>query len=191
MQNKIEQLAERINALRDMMGEINFEDIAKKQLSTSTVFKERISSISDIIIKLQKEISENDSITLKEVHKKFEELSPLLNVERLTSEFTVTENEMYSMILANYEEIESFLANLKFINENQKILDYDPIVDLETKIQTIKKHELDCITQSTNIYQTHDSIDQLAIAYSESISNVNEKLYNFNRLIDALEVLNK
>jgi hypothetical protein len=191
MQNKIEQLAERINALRDMMGEINFEDIAKKQLSTSTVFKERISSISDIIIKLQKEISENDSITLKEVHKKFEELSPLLNVERLTSEFTVTENEMNSMILANYEEIESFLANLKFINENQKILDYDPIVDLETKIQTIKKHELDCITQSTNIYQTHDSIDQLAIAYSESISNVNEKLYNFNRLIDALEVLNK
>lgn len=191
MQNKIESLAERINNLRDIMGEINFEDIAKKQTTTSTVFKEKLNNIADIIIKLQKEISENDSITLKEVHKKFEELNPLLNVEKLSSEFSISENEMYSLIVANYEEIESFLANLSFVNDNQKILDYEPIIDLDKKTEVIKDMEIQSINQSNKVYQTHDSIDKIIVAYSESISNVNQKFNNFSKLLDSLEVLNK
>lgn len=191
MQNKIEVLLERINSLKDVIGEINFDDVAKKQSPTSSVFKEKLGSISDIITKLQKEISENDSITLKEVHKKFEELNPLLNVEKLSSEFNISENEMYVMIIANFDEIESFLVNLKFIKDNQKTLDLDPICDLDEKKRILTKHEYNSINQYTKIYQTHEAIDKLCISYSESISDINEKFGIYNKLIDALEVLSK
>ena len=70
MQSRIEQLTERIKGLNNIIGTIDFDDIAKKQQQNNSVYKDKITNISDIIIKLQNEIIDNDNITLKEVHKK-------------------------------------------------------------------------------------------------------------------------
>lgn len=69
MKSRLEQLRDRILSLNNIVGEINFQEIEQKHTSTS-VIKEKFESISDIIIKMQKEIKENDNITLKDVHKK-------------------------------------------------------------------------------------------------------------------------
>ena len=190
MQAKIQQLSERINSLKDILGEMSFEDTSKKQGSLS-IFKEKVKNISDIIIKLQKEISENDSITLKEVHKKFEELNPLLNVEKLTSEFNINEDEMYALIIVNFDEIESFLLNLKYIKDNQKILEYEPIIDIDEKKNILREKEINSIDLFTKVYQTHESVDKLCSTYYESVSNLNEKFDLYTKILDALEVLNK
>lgn len=69
MKGKIDSLRERILALNNIVGDINFEELEKKHTSTS-VIREKFENISDIIVKMQKEIKENDNITLKDVHKK-------------------------------------------------------------------------------------------------------------------------
>lgn len=69
MKNKIDQLQERVIELNNILGEMNFEEIEKKH-SSNSVIREKFENISDVIIKLQKEIKENDNITLKDVHKK-------------------------------------------------------------------------------------------------------------------------
>ncbi len=191
MQNKIENLHERLKTLKDIIGEINFEDITKKQESSS-IFREKVSSISDIIHKLHKEIIDNDTVTVKEIHKRFEELNPFLNVEKLSSEFTIGEDEMYVLISANFDEIESFLGNVNFIKDNQKkILDHDPIIDLPEKRKIIREKEFSSIDINNKVYQLHNNIDNLAQTYYDSINIINEKFGVYNKILDALEVLNK
>lgn len=69
MKAKVESLKERISQINNIVGEMNFEEIEKRHM-TSSVIKEKFENISDVIIKLQKEIKENDNITLKDVHRK-------------------------------------------------------------------------------------------------------------------------
>lgn len=69
MKAKVENLKERISQLNNTVGEMNFEEIEKKHM-TSSVIREKLENISDVILKLQKEIKENDNITLKDVHRK-------------------------------------------------------------------------------------------------------------------------
>lgn len=189
MQGKIENLTERIAKLKDIMGEINFDDLSNKR--ESLIVKEKITSLSDILIKLHKEISENESATLKDVHKKFEELNPYLNVDKLTSEFNISENEMYVMISANFDELEQFLVNIKFIKDNHKILDYEPILDIPEKKKIINEKEVKSIEIYNDVYQIHESIDKLSKDYYQSIEMVNEKFFIFNKILDSVEMLNR
>jgi cell fate (sporulation/competence/biofilm development) regulator YmcA (YheA/YmcA/DUF963 family) len=69
MKNKVDILEERLNTLNNILGEIDTTDYNSRS-SSRIVMKDRLKNISDVITLLQKEISENDSITFKEVYKK-------------------------------------------------------------------------------------------------------------------------
>lgn len=114
------------------------------------------------------------------------ELAPLLNVEKLSSEFTISENEMYVLVMTNFDELESFLNNLKFIKENQKVLDFDIIKDLEEKKKTIKPLELKSINLYSNINQIHEAVDKISDNYSKSVELLNDKIFIYNELLDKM-----
>lgn len=68
MKNRIDILEERINYLNDTIGEVDFSDVTNKHRNLS--IKDKFKTICDVIYHLQKDISENDSIYIKEVFKK-------------------------------------------------------------------------------------------------------------------------
>jgi len=68
MKNRIEIFEERINYLNDTIGEVDFSEVTNKHKNLS--IKDRFKTICDVIYHLQKDISENDSIYIKEVFKK-------------------------------------------------------------------------------------------------------------------------
>lgn len=114
------------------------------------------------------------------------ELAPLLNVEKLSSEFTISENEMYVLIMTNFDELESFLNNLKFIKDNQNVLDFDIIKDLEEKKKAIKPLELKGINLYSNINQIHESVDRISENYSKSVDILNDKIFIYNELLEKM-----
>lgn len=114
------------------------------------------------------------------------ELAPLLNVEKLSSEFTISENEMYVLIMTNFDELESFLNNLKFIKDNQNVLDFDIIKDLEEKKKEIKPLELKGINLYSNINQIHESVDRISENYSKSVDILNDKIFIYNELLEKM-----
>ena len=42
---------------------------------------------------------------------------------------------MYSLVITNYEDLKNFGKNITFVKENQKYLDFNPILDGEEKIK--------------------------------------------------------
>ena len=114
------------------------------------------------------------------------ELAPLLNVEKLSSEFTISENEMYVLIMTNFDELESFLNNLKFIKDNQNVLDFDIIKDLEEKKKAIKPLELKGINLYSKINQIHESVDRISENYSKSVDILNDKIFIYNELLEKM-----
>ena len=68
MKNKLEILEERIVSLSNILGDMETEDLSKKISGTSK--KADLKNVADVITYLQKEISENDSISFKEIYKK-------------------------------------------------------------------------------------------------------------------------
>ena len=86
MKNKIEILEEKINYLRNAIGEIDTTEFVKTSGSKKTELK----NVTEVILHLQNVIKENDSIQLKDIFKKcnvlynlVEELSPFLDFEKL------------------------------------------------------------------------------------------------------------
>ncbi len=69
MKNKVDILEERLNTLNNILGEIDTTDYNSRS-SSRIMVKDKLKNIADVIALLQKEISENDSITFKEVYKK-------------------------------------------------------------------------------------------------------------------------
>ena len=70
MKNKIEILEERIFALNNTLGDIDTNEFNHKAGAKSIIVKDKLKTVSDVIIHLQKEISENDSITFKDIYRK-------------------------------------------------------------------------------------------------------------------------
>jgi hypothetical protein len=69
MKNKVDILEERLNAINNILGEIDTTDYNSRS-SSKLIVKDKLKNISDVIALLQKEILENDSITFKDVYKK-------------------------------------------------------------------------------------------------------------------------
>lgn len=70
MKNKIDLLEERLISLNNTLGEIDTNEFNSKIGAKSIIAKDKLKTVTDVIIHLQKEISENDSITFKEIYKK-------------------------------------------------------------------------------------------------------------------------
>ena len=69
MKNKIELLEERLSNINDVLGVIDANDFNVK-MGRSLITKDKLRTLCDVIILLQKEISENESATFKDVYKK-------------------------------------------------------------------------------------------------------------------------
>lgn len=69
MKNKIDMLQERITIINNMLGELDTEDLNNKT-SKNLISKDKFKNLSDAIVFLQKEVSENDTIHFQEVNKK-------------------------------------------------------------------------------------------------------------------------
>jgi hypothetical protein len=69
MKNKVDILEERLAALNNILGDIDSNEVNSARNTTTKSFS-KIKTVSDAIASLQKEISDNDSITFKEVYKK-------------------------------------------------------------------------------------------------------------------------
>jgi hypothetical protein len=69
MKNKIELLEERLSNINDVLGVIDANDFNVK-MGRSLITKDKLRTLCDVIILLQKEISENESVTFKDVYKK-------------------------------------------------------------------------------------------------------------------------
>lgn len=69
MKNKIELLEERLSNINDVLGIFDSADFNVK-MGKSLITKDKLRTLSDVILFLQKEISENESATFKDVYKK-------------------------------------------------------------------------------------------------------------------------
>lgn len=115
------------------------------------------------------------------------DLAPLLNVEKLSSEFNISESEMYVLIINNFDELENFLTNLKFIKDNQNVLDSNPIHEVEEKKRILKPLELKSINLYSKILQIDESLENLSSKYSNSVASLNEKFAFYNELFSRIE----
>lgn len=70
MKNKVDLLEERLIALNNIIGEFDSNEFNSKAGAKTIISKDKLKNISDVITHLQKEISENDSITFKDIYKK-------------------------------------------------------------------------------------------------------------------------
>jgi hypothetical protein len=66
MKNKVDLLEERLATIQNLLGDFDEQDINRN----TAKINQKIRTVSDIIMVLQKEIADNDSITFKEVYKK-------------------------------------------------------------------------------------------------------------------------
>ncbi len=116
-----------------------------------------------------------------------EELSPLLDIEKLRSEFNISEKEMYLMIMSNFDEMKEFSINLNFIKENQNYLELNPVVDGQDKIQKLKPLELKTMDLDTKVLQISNNVDTLLKNYNETVGVINQKFSMYNKLLKKLE----
>lgn len=93
--------------------------------------------------------------------------------------------------MTNFDEIEIFLSNLRYIKENQNILDYNPLLEVEEKKKTLKPIELKTINMYSKIQQVHESVDKISETYTRSVNILNEKFAFYNDLFTKLELKNK
>jgi hypothetical protein len=70
MKNKVDLLEERLIALNNILGDMDASELNAKSTTKIIITKDKLKNISDVIIRLKEEISENDSITFKEIYKK-------------------------------------------------------------------------------------------------------------------------
>jgi hypothetical protein len=117
-----------------------------------------------------------------------EELSPLLDIEKLRTEAHISEKEMYLLIISNYDELRKFGKNLHFIKSNQNYLELNPVVDGNEKIMKLKPLEMNSMNLETKVMQVTNNIDILLQNYNQTIEVVNEKFSMYNKLLKSLEI---
>lgn len=111
-------------------------------------------------------------------------MSPLLDPDKLKSENNIQDKDMYFQLLSNYDELKSFLSDIKFIKKNQHYLELNPMVDGREKIKTLENLELKSINLESKMSKMSDNIDNLMQNYNETIDIINKKFALYNELLD-------
>ena len=70
MKNKIESLTDRLISINTYLGDIDLVELNNKSNVKSLLTKQKLKNFVDVINSLQREVSENDSITFKDTYKK-------------------------------------------------------------------------------------------------------------------------
>jgi hypothetical protein len=112
-------------------------------------------------------------------------LSPLLENDKIKNDTNLGDKEMYFLLMSNFDEIRSFLENLKYIKKNQKYLELNPIVDVDEKINTIKPLELQSMNLEAKVSKMNDNVDNLLKNYNETIDIINKKFALYNQLLGS------
>ncbi len=76
---------------------------------------------------------------------------------------------MHLLILTNYEELLQFSKNLKVVKENQKYLEFNPVIDGQEKIKKIKPLELKSLNMESNVNLISTNIDTLIQNYHQTV----------------------
>ena len=111
-------------------------------------------------------------------------VSPLLNIEEYKSENIPSDRQIYNTLILSYDNIKSFLSGVKFLKNNQKFLETNPITNGEEKMKTLKNYELKTIDLESKMTKMTDNIDRLLQNYNEPVDIINKKFALYNKLLD-------
>lgn len=95
----------------------------------------------------------------------------------------LNDKEIFTLLMLNQEEIESFLKNIEFIKQNQQYLESDSS-DIDEKIKIIKPLEIKSMNIESKVNKMSDNIDNLLKDYTEIIDIINKKFTLYNELLD-------
>ena len=108
----------------------------------------------------------------------------MLDPEKLKDESNLQDQEMYFLLMSNFDELKTFLENLNYVKKNQKYLELNPIVDAQDKIKMMKPLELKTMNLESKISKMTDNIDNLLQNYNETVEIINQKFALYNELLD-------
>ena len=86
------------------------------------------------------------------------DVSPLLNIEEYKSENIPSDRQIYNTLILSYDNIKYFLAGVKFLKNNQKFLETNPLTNAEDKMKTLKSQELKKIDLENKIAKMTDNM---------------------------------
>ena len=111
-------------------------------------------------------------------------VAPLLNIEEYKNENLPSDRQIYNALILSYDNIKNFLSGVKFLKNNQKFLETNPITNAEDKMKTLKSYELKSIDLQSKMTKMTDNIDQLLQNYNETVDIINKKFALYNKLLD-------
>jgi hypothetical protein len=111
-------------------------------------------------------------------------IAPLLNVDEYKNENIPSDRQIYNTLILSYDNIKTFLSGVKFLKNNQKFLETDPMTNGEEKMKTLKTYELKSIDLESKMTKMTDNIDLLLQNYNETVDIINKKFALYNKLLD-------
>ena len=111
-------------------------------------------------------------------------VAPLLKLEEYKNENIPSDRQIYNTLILSYDNIKYFLSGVKFLKNNQKFLETNPISNAEEKMKTLKIYELKSIDLQSKMTKMTDNIDQLLQNYNETVDIINKKFALYNKLLD-------
>ena len=62
-------------------------------------------------------------------------IAPLLNIEEYKNENLPSDRQIYNTLILSYDNIKNFLSGVKFLKNNQKFLEANPMSNSEEKMK--------------------------------------------------------
>ena len=111
-------------------------------------------------------------------------VAPLLNIEEYKNENIPSDRQIYNTLICNYDGIKIFLSGVKFLKNNQKFLELNPLSNGEEKMKTLQSQEIKTIDLESKMAKMSDNIDLLLQNYNETVDIINKKFALYNQLLD-------
>ena len=111
-------------------------------------------------------------------------IAPLLNLDEYKNENILSDRQIYNTLILSHDNIKYFLSGVKFLKNNQKFLETNPMTNAEDKMKTLKAFELKSIDLESKMTKMTDNIDQLLQNYNETVDIINKKFALYNKLLD-------
>ena len=110
--------------------------------------------------------------------------SPILDIDEYKNENIPSERQMNYDLNKNHDAIINFISYVKFLKNNQKFLETNPLTNLEGKMKKIQQNELKTIDLEEKNTKVTDDIDNLLQNYNETINIINKKFALYNQLLE-------
>ena len=107
-----------------------------------------------------------------------------MNIEEYKNENIPSDRQIYNTLICNYDGIKIFLSSVKYLKNNQKFLELNPLSNGEEKMKTLQSHEIKTIDLESKMAKMTDNIDLLLQNYNETVDIINKKFALYNQLLD-------